>query len=376
MNILLVGTGGYASIYVRALLDSTDPDVRLEGVVDPYFSAGKYAAEISERGIPVYSHMEEFYAEHEAQLAIISTPPFLHCEQSLCALRHGSYVLCEKPAAPSVDEVRQMMAAEKQYGKFIAIGYQWSFSEAILSLKKDILRGDLGKPQCFRTFISWPRDYAYYARGGGWGGKMYRDGKPLYDSIASNACAHYLHNMFFLLGDRLDRAAMPELLGAECVRANRIETFDTCTIRARAAGAELYFAATHAAAEKRDPLFCYTFENAEVRFAQKGEPPLITATFRDGSTRVYGDPFAPFAAYKMWQCIRAVREGSVPVCTAETALPQTAFIEGLHKTVSITEFDPAIVRETDAHDALYVDGLCATLYRAYENACLLSEAQQ
>ena len=370
MRVLLVGTGGYASIYVRALLDSTDPDVVWEGAVDPYFSAGKYADEIRAREIPVYDDMDSFYREHEADFVIVATPPFLHLEQSLCALRHGAYVLCEKPAAPTVAEVEQMIAAERQYGRFLAIGYQWSFSDAILALKRDIMSGVLGKPLSFRTFISWPRNYAYYARGGGWGGKLYRNGKPLYDSIASNACAHYLHNMLFVLGDRMDRAAPPTSLEARCLRANSIESFDTCIIRARAAETELYFAATHAAEKQHDPEFVYTFENAEVRYSQKGEPPVITATFRDGSQKIYGDPFAQPAVYKMWECIRAIRENTTPICTAETAIEHTKLIGLLHEKTTIRSFPQELLQESPQKDAIFVKDLYETLYHAYERGAV------
>lgn len=373
MKILLVGTGGYASIYVRALLDSTDPDIIWEGAVDPFFSACKYADEVTARRIPIYDTMEEFYREHEADLAIISTPPFLHLEQSLAALSHGSYALSEKPAAPTVAEVERMIEAQTQYGKFIAIGYQWSFSDAILALKRDVMNGVLGKPLFLRTAISWPRDYAYYRRGGGWGGKLFHEGKPLYDSIASNACAHYLHNMLFILGDTLDRAAIPERVEADCLRANDIESFDTCTLRATAKGIPLYFAASHAIRDKRDPEFVYTFENAVVHYAQGSDDPVITAIFRDGTKRVYGDPFGRPAAAKMWDCIRAIRQGTTPVCTAETALAHTVLIGMLHEKTVIRDFPSALIRETPEGDRRFVDGLYDMLYRAYEDAKLFSE---
>ena len=371
MKILLVGTGGYGSIYARALLNNTAPHIVWEGAVDPFFSAGRFDADIRERGIPVYNTMEEFFAEHDADLAIISTPPFLHLEQCLCALRHGAHVLCEKPAAPSVDEVEQMIAAQKQYGKFIAVGYQWSFARAILALKQDILNGALGKPLSFRTLISWPRDYAYYKRGGGWGGKLFIDGRPLYDSIASNACAHYIHNMLFLLGDTLESAVVPSSIEAECLRANDIESFDTCTLRARAADTELYFAATHAAESQINPAFVYTFENAEVRFA-KDDSSQIVATFRDGSTKNYGDPFEE-PAEKMFRCLEDVQEGKTPVCTAETAIAHTKLIGMLHQSTELRSFPASLICETAEGDRRFVRGLTEKMVEAYENCRLLSE---
>ena len=226
MDILLVGAGGYGTLYVDALLQSKDPDIHWVGVIDPCLGTVPRRAEILAAGIPAYPSLEDFYREHTADLVCIATPPFLHREQCLCALAHGSHVLCEKPAAPTPKQVEEMIAAEKTYGRFIAIGFQWSFSDAIQALKRDVLAGKLGKPLLFKTAISWPRNRAYYARGGGWGGKAVFKGMPLYDSIASNACAHYLHNMLFLMGDRMETAAMPAILRGDFAALRRISRPD------------------------------------------------------------------------------------------------------------------------------------------------------
>lgn len=137
-----------------------------------------------------------------------------------------------------------MLVAERQYCKFIAIGYQWSFSDAIQALKQDILDGILGAPISMKTAISWPRNFAYYRRGGGWGGKIAKDGVTVLDSIASNACAHYLHNMLFLLGSSMEESALADSIEADCLRANNIETFDTCALRARRRCANLFYRLT------------------------------------------------------------------------------------------------------------------------------------
>ena len=227
MKILLVGAGGYGTGYVKELLKNTDPSVKFEGIVEPYFDRCAMKEEILAANIPVYNTMADFYNDHIADLAIISTPTFLHREQSIFALSHGSYVLCEKPISPTVADAKAMLEAEKKYNKWIAIGYQWSFSDAMQSLKRDILDGVLGSPVSFKTAISWPRNRDYYNRGSGWGGKISKDGVMILDSIASNACAHYLHNMFFVLGSTMETSAGVDSFQAECMRANDIENFDT-----------------------------------------------------------------------------------------------------------------------------------------------------
>ena len=372
MNILLVGAGGYGALYAKELLNPPRSDIKLEGIVDPYVSASSMYKDILAQQIPVYDTIDAFYAEHHAELAIISTPPFLHCEQSISALKHGSYVLCEKPVAPTLDEANRMMLAEKEYGKFIAIGYQWSFSDAIRELKQDILSGKLGAPIAMKTAISWPRNFAYYRRGGGWAGKIEKNGAIILDSIASNACAHYLHNMLFLLGQSPDESASADEMEADCLRANDIETFDTCSIRARVSGIPIYFIASHATERIKNPEFVYTFQNATVCY--KEELGTIMATFSDGTQKNYGNPFAD-TFQKLWNTVDAIRNQTTPICTVKTAMAHTDFINRLHATASYIPFDKELIAITENGEGIYVKGLFERLYRAYDSAQLFSECE-
>lgn len=372
MKILLVGTGGYAVNYVNSLLSCKDSDIIWEGIVDPYYSACPKKAEIDELNIPVYNTMDEFYKDHSADLAVISTPPYLHCEQSVCALSHGSNVLCEKPIAPTVAEGEKMLEAEEKYGKFIAIGYQWSFAKTILELKKDILSGLFGKPISLKTSVSWPRNKAYYNRTTGWGGKISKNGVIVLDSIASNACAHYLHNMFFILGSDINTSASVTDIKADCFRANDIENFDTCTIKMKDENdTDLYFIASHAADRKRDPEFIYEFENAVIIYSPDTAKRVV-AKFRDGSVKDYGDPFAD-GMKKLWDCVDAVKAGTAPACSVKTALTHTRVIEYLYKNVEITDFPRDIIHTDEKDDRIFVDGLFEKIYEAYEGTLLLSD---
>ncbi len=368
MDILLVGAGGYGVKYVDYLLGKVDPKLSLVGVVEPYFDTCARKSEIEAAGVPVYAAMEDFYAVQSAALAIICTPPFLHCAQSLTALSHGSFVLCEKPVAPTPAAAARMAEAEVKYGKWIAVGYQWSFSDAIQSLKRDILAGRLGKPRLFKTLVSWPRKKSYYGRGVGWAGKMQKDGITVWDSIASNACAHYLHNMLFLLGENMHSAALPTRVEAECLRANEIETFDTCVLRMKMReDATAYFIASHAADEKLDPQFVYEFEKATVRYEQ-GE---IVADFADGSRILYGDPFENEMA-KISICASAAENGTTPPCTVRAASAHTALMAGLHQNMTVGGFTPETVRENE--EKVWVEGLCAAMCACYERSAMLSES--
>jgi len=374
MKLLMIGAGGYGATYLRPLLGGLYPDAEIEGIVDPFIRTCALYDQIAAADIPTFDTMEDFYAGHSADLAVISTPTYLHCEQCLCALANGSHVLCEKPAAPTLSQVQQMMEAEQKYGRFIAIGFQWSFSDAVQNLKKDLLDGRLGHPVLLRTMIQWPRTHAYYRRGGGWGGRRTLNGKPVFDSIASNACAHYLHNMLFVLGKELHSSQTPVHVQAECLRANDIENFDTCSLRLRfAEGFDALFMASHATEHTCNPVFCYDFTKASVCFSAD-EGSEIIAHFTDGTVKNYGDPFREERVKKLTDCMDAVTNGTLPVCTVSTACPHAALIDRLQEEIEITSFPADMLHEAADEDRIFADGLSSVMNHAYDNACMLSEA--
>ncbi len=372
MKIMTVGTGGYASVYVNGLLENTDPSIEYVGAVEKYPDTSPAKEKLDEAGIPIYTTMEEFFARHTADLTIISTPTFLHREQSICALSHGSYVLCEKPVAPMIGDAEAMMAAEKQYGKFIAIGYQLAYSKAIRSLKADILSGLFGKPLSLKTIIYGPRNRGYFARGGGWGGRISKDGYMILDSAVSNACAHYVFNMFYVLGKSMDESITPARVKAECFRGHEIENFDTCVMQMETEDhIPLFFATSHATEDWHSVEFEFSFEKAAIRYSMN-DLPTVTAEFTDGSRKEYGNPFAG-ELIKMYDSLEAIASGTAPVCTVKTAVCHTKLIEGLYRNVPIVNFPAALIQEKEDDDRPYVYGLDELLNTAYAQGKLLSE---
>ena len=370
MKILLVGTGGFAAGYIKTLLEKTDDTVVWAGAVDPFITEENRQL-LQENHIPLYTSMEEYYVNQKADLTIICTPTYLHKEQCIYALSQGSNVLCEKPVAPTEAEGREMLAAEETYGKFIAIGFQWSFCQAILDLKKDILAGVLGKPLGLKTAIAWPRDLKYYGRSTGWAGSVMRNGHLVLDSIASNACAHYLQNLLFMLGGAMDESAEVSSVQGKCLRANAIENFDTCTLKMEtAAGVKLYFAASHAVEQQRNPIFEYRFEKATVRYAAAKDA-TIQAEFTDGTVKDYGVPAHASDFSKLWECVKAIRQGERPACTVKTALPHTMCIEKLYRQIPVEDFAKESVVYNEEKNRMEVPGLFDRLYRAYETEEML-----
>ncbi len=367
MKVLLVGANGYGANFLNPLYELHQSGrIVFEGIVTR--SAFPMQEELAAAGIHGYKTLEDFYAEHTADLAVISTPSFLHREQSIFCVRHGTNVICEKPAAPTVEDVEAMIQAEKETGKFIAIGYQRCFNNVILKLKQDILKGVFGKPVSAKATFSAPRNFAYYHRGGSYAGNIAtKDGKIILDSPVANACAHYVQEMLFLLGDEMDTAANPTLVQGECYRANDITNFDTCCLKLTIRdNVPVYFSTSHAVQVKTEIYMHYEFENAVIDL----EGGHLYAVFNDGDVKDYG-MIKDSYDNKILHCIDAIENGTQPVCTVKTALPHVKMIGDIYKQIPVANFPEAeIVR---LEDKLYVHGLRGKIKEAYQKACMLSE---
>jgi predicted dehydrogenase len=373
--VVLVAIGGYGQTYVNALLDQELPlRATVVGVVDPFAEGCPRLAEIRQRGLPVYADLESFYARHQAELAVISSPIHLHGPQTCMALERGSHVLCEKPAAATIQEVRRMQAAGERAGRFAAIGYQWSFSTAVQALKADILTGRFGAPQRLRTLVLWPRNEAYYRRNHWAGALRTARGDWVLDSPVNNATAHYLHNMFYVLGATPGSSAMPVRLTAELYRANPISNYDTGVVRAwTAAGVEVLFYTTHTTVQQRGPEFVYEFARGVARYDASSKQ--IVAEFADGSARAYGNPDAD-TPRKLWDCVAAVRGAGVIACEVAAAAAQTVCMNGMQDAAAGIRGFPAeqVSQVGDAGSRVtVVRDLDTILIRAYEEGRLPAE---
>jgi len=368
LKIVLVGIGGYGRVYVNPLLENIESgNYTLEGVVDPFPENCLYIDQIKELKIPIYHQIDDFYNQHNADLCIISAPIHFHQHLTCFALEQGSHVLCEKPISGTQEEVSKMLTVKNQSNKKVGIGYQWSYSEAIQALKKDIIQGVLGKPIQFKTLIHWPRDLKYYNRS--WAGKKFdNDGRPIFDSIANNATAHHIHNMFYVLGDKLDESDYPETVTAEVYRANDIETFDTVMAKIKTKnGVDLFYYASHAVNELHGPIFSYEFEDAIVNY----EDDQLIAKFNNGEIKRYGNPND--VTSKLWSMIESIIDEKSVLCGIEAALPQVICVDMIQKSNDVVEFPKELVKLDSERNRLYIEGLDDIIFSCYEKCLLPNE---
>jgi predicted dehydrogenase len=375
LKLLLAGIGGYGAGYVIAAMGMKN-EIEIVGIIDPY--ADKSNAFDSVKDLPILNTVDEYFdAGNTAEAIVISTPIQLHCQHLCAALNHGLHVLCEKPLCASLEEAQIIMEASKNHPyQKVLIGFQWSFSPAILEAKKQIIAGVWGKPLSMKSIVRWPRAFSYYERNDWAGRRNDRKGNFVGDSVISNATAHYLHNPLFMLGGSMGLSADPLKIEAECYKAYDIETFDTAFVRLsvpnkQGSETKVFIAVSHCCAENVDPTIEYTFQNG--RMWCSGDDRLHGEL--NGEPKEFGIIGQGYYNKLTWLC-ECARNGKESPCTALTALPELKTVNYILNQVTVKHFEKGKVEEYTApmkEKRLKVNGLDAVMKDCYNTMLLPSE---
>ena len=321
---------------MKELTEKNVTNVKIEGICEVMPGIEKRFPVIKEKNIPLYQNIEDFYQEHEADLAVIATPMHLHYFQAKYCMEHGSDVLLEKPVCTTLEDAEDLIRVQKETGKFTAVGYQMNYERDVLALKQDILDGKYGRPILMKGLQAVWRGENYYHRNN-WAGRITAGGKTVNDSPFNNASAHQFQVMTFLLGQTLETAADLKKVSGELYRANcHVENFDTAAVRVETEdGTPIYYYTTHDMAEKNiGPFAEYQFEKGTIYFGKDfGDGPVkeYTAVMNDGTVISYGDIPKGERLQKLYDAIECCMNGKTPVCTVQCAIPHLRAVLELAK---------------------------------------------
>jgi predicted dehydrogenase len=92
-----------------------------------------------------FADYNELLALPEIDAVSVCTPNGVHKEATVAALRAGKAVLCEKPMAMNAAECREMIAAARETGGKLQIGYNMRFGQGAQCLKRAALAGEFGE---------------------------------------------------------------------------------------------------------------------------------------------------------------------------------------------------------------------------------------
>jgi len=148
LGFALVGLGSLSTNQIAPALQTTQY-CHLAGIVTGTPAKAvkwKQQYDIPDKNIYNYDTLEQMADNPDIDVVYVVTPNALHAESTIKAAKAGKHVLCEKPMEISVEKCEQMIAACKQAGRQLAIGYRLHFEPNNLEcvrLARSKMWGDL-----------------------------------------------------------------------------------------------------------------------------------------------------------------------------------------------------------------------------------------
>ncbi|MEU6844303.1 Gfo/Idh/MocA family oxidoreductase [Streptomyces sp. NPDC046716] len=224
LRTAVVGAGGIArGSHLPALRTlAEEGGTEIVAAVDVDDAAVRSLAE--EFAIPYAStDLDAMLAEVRPDLVVLCTPPAVHREQSVAALKAGAWVWCEKPPCPSLADYDAVEAVEDgaDSAPYASIVFQHRFGSGAGHVRRLLREGAFGRPLVAHCQTTWYRDTAYYAVP--WRGRWATEG-------GGPAMGHGIHQTDLLL-DLM--GPWSEVRGMAARLVHDVETEDVSTAQVR-----------------------------------------------------------------------------------------------------------------------------------------------
>ena len=160
LRIAVVGTGGISHAHIKAYLQYPERCI-IVALVDIIPGKAQRVKEQYHLDADVYLDHHQIL-DKDIDLVDVCTPPFVHAEITINALKNGKNVVCEKPMAASLEECDAVLRARDESGKKLSIIAQNRFRKPIRDLKALLDSGMAGKVRQVTVNSLWFRGHSYY----------------------------------------------------------------------------------------------------------------------------------------------------------------------------------------------------------------------
>jgi inositol 2-dehydrogenase len=145
----LIGAGRMGKVFAHTLAFNV-AEVDLVALAD---SGLQNSAEVAGRfGIPCYyTDYRELLKQEDIDAVVIATPTSTHVQAIQDAARAGKHIFSEKPLALTLEECDEAIAAVKQAGVKLQLGFMRRFDAGYALAKKKIDEGAIGQPVAFHA---------------------------------------------------------------------------------------------------------------------------------------------------------------------------------------------------------------------------------
>lgn len=141
LKVGVIGVGGIAQTHFPGW--NASEHAEMVAFADPVAPVLEQTAK--EHGITTtYVDPMDLIKDADVDIVDICTPSAYHAPLAIAALEAGKHVICEKPLAPTPEEIDRMIAARDKSGKLLMTAQHFRFQADTQALKAELETGTLG----------------------------------------------------------------------------------------------------------------------------------------------------------------------------------------------------------------------------------------
>jgi scyllo-inositol 2-dehydrogenase (NADP+) len=149
VGVGLIGYGAIAQAHAASI--TATAGLRLAGICDVSDERRQMAAR--EWSVRTHARAEDLLDDPEVRLVVVGTPPSIHSDSVMAALRAGKHVVCEKPFALRVEEVDRMIDAAAARDLVLTVFQSRRWDPDYLALREVVRSGRIGEAFYMESFI-------------------------------------------------------------------------------------------------------------------------------------------------------------------------------------------------------------------------------
>lgn len=143
----MIGTGNRGSHVLKGVL--ADPNAKVVALCDLKPDRLDAAASAAARDNPATTkEWRQAIERKDVGAVFIATPPHLHSEMAVAALKAGKHVYCEKPIGVTAQQVGELVTAAKASNKVFIVGQQMrsmrGLNEAVSKIRQGVIGDVIG----------------------------------------------------------------------------------------------------------------------------------------------------------------------------------------------------------------------------------------
>jgi myo-inositol 2-dehydrogenase/D-chiro-inositol 1-dehydrogenase len=145
LNIGFIGAGRIGKVHAETLAFRV-PEARTLSITDLNRQAAEQLA--SRCGIPtVAGSVDQILADPAIQAVLICSSTDTHADLIIRAAQAGKHIFCEKPIAHSLAQIDAALAAVRQAGVKLQIGFNRRFDPNFARIRAAVAGGEIGSPR-------------------------------------------------------------------------------------------------------------------------------------------------------------------------------------------------------------------------------------